>query len=896
MKGKRLLIIGTALALTIAGCSNAAVFAKKEPLKTISDSESTVYTLDGTTTGGNNGYAEASDITQGGISWKVVGNTTMNPWRIGGKNLSSVDKNMYSTSAITSDINKIEIVFGAASNITVNSLYVGVYSSESGATDGGATDRIASFTPEFVANNTVTVNKTDSTSWANGYYRFTLNVSVSGNTNRFVEFRSAVFSYVENVGPTLSVSPRTVHISKNGTETLTATTTGGSGSVNWTTSDADVASISGETGSSITVRGESRGTATITASFSTADDVEVSVLVTDIQHDGTEANPFTVEEARDQLDLGTGLNGVYVTGIVSEIVTAYNSQYGTISYNISKDGSTSSEQLQAYRGKSYDGGNFTSANDIQVGATVVVTGNLVKFNTTYELGEGNQLVSYSMPGVLDTPRPHYSEGQITWDAVDHAVSYDISIDDGDAIHNAVSPYNLGVLSSPAGHKVTVTAIGSGVYSDSMPGIVKFALLTKAGTSAEPYNIPNAKAAIDGETGVNNIYVAGIISEIGSLENNAITYWISDDGTTANQFEVYKGKGLNGANFSSVDDIEVGASVVIYGSIKLYNDVYEFNSGSQLYSYTAPTQPVDYYLDRANSFATLLAHENCTVGNEEVVSKAISEVSGTTTNGTKVLELTLDAVITVSVNDGTNNGKVYGSGTEWRLYQTDSAVVTVEAAPGYVISSIKFVFTVDKTGTFEYDGSPIESDDAVAVSGNSVQFTVGNSTSATNGQVKVTEIEVSYKEYSFESVDSVALRLGAEFEQDDWDALAANYTIRDYGVMLFKRLADSQEPTLSVEDAFLDGKTLASVRKGSGEAPYLDTENHKYIFNAKVSISSSNYRLVIVAAPFIVIDDGTEDGDYHFLDQLECSAKSLADDYLDHGGSNLSSDALHVIAA
>ena len=42
-----------------------------------------VYTLDGTSTGGSSGYAAESDITQSGISWKVMGNTTMNPWRIG---------------------------------------------------------------------------------------------------------------------------------------------------------------------------------------------------------------------------------------------------------------------------------------------------------------------------------------------------------------------------------------------------------------------------------------------------------------------------------------------------------------------------------------------------------------------------------------------------------------------------------------------------------------------------------------------------------------------------------------------------------------------------------------------------------------------------------------------
>ncbi len=54
------------------------------------------YTLDGTVTGGSNGYATESDITQNGMSWKVTGNTTISPWRIGGKNLTKVDRDAYS--------------------------------------------------------------------------------------------------------------------------------------------------------------------------------------------------------------------------------------------------------------------------------------------------------------------------------------------------------------------------------------------------------------------------------------------------------------------------------------------------------------------------------------------------------------------------------------------------------------------------------------------------------------------------------------------------------------------------------------------------------------------------------------------------------------------------------
>lgn len=114
-------------------------------------------------------------------------------------------------------------------------------------------------------------------------------------------------------------------------------------------------------------------------------------------HAGTETDPYSVSDAYAAIDANIGLTGVYAKGIVSEIVTAFNSQYGNISYNISSDGLTTSAQLQAYRGKSYNGADFTSADDIKVGDVVVVYGNLKKYGDTYEFDANNQLVSLDRP-------------------------------------------------------------------------------------------------------------------------------------------------------------------------------------------------------------------------------------------------------------------------------------------------------------------------------------------------------------------------------------------------------------------------------------------------------------------------------------------------------------------
>ena len=108
---------------------------------------------------------------------------------------------------------------------------------------------------------------------------------------------------------------------------------------------------------------------------------------------GSESSPYTVDEAREAIDEGTDITGVYAKGIVSKIVTPYNSRYGNITYDISADGTTTSNQLRVYRGKSYNGANFTSDGDIKVGDNVVVKGNLTLYNSSiYEFEADNQLV------------------------------------------------------------------------------------------------------------------------------------------------------------------------------------------------------------------------------------------------------------------------------------------------------------------------------------------------------------------------------------------------------------------------------------------------------------------------------------------------------------------------
>ena len=167
---------------------HASYYADVEVRQSASGAESIVYTLDGTQTGGSSGYATESDITQSSKSWKVMGNTTLNPWRIGGNTLENVERTLYSTTAISEDISKIEIEHGTASSITVNSMTVIVASNSTFATV------VDTMTPTFAANGVVTVNRPAGHEWKNCYYKIVYNVTVSGSTNKFIQFKNAKFT------------------------------------------------------------------------------------------------------------------------------------------------------------------------------------------------------------------------------------------------------------------------------------------------------------------------------------------------------------------------------------------------------------------------------------------------------------------------------------------------------------------------------------------------------------------------------------------------------------------------------------------------------------------------------------------------------------------------------
>ncbi|MDY5651070.1 MAG: InlB B-repeat-containing protein [Paludibacteraceae bacterium] len=228
---------------------------------------------------------------------------------------------------------------------------------------------------------------------------------------------------------------------------------------------------------------------------------------------------------------------------------------------------------------------------------------------------------------------------------------------------------------------------------------------------DPYTVAEALDIIDGygdnETSEANVYVAGIISSVDSYNSTykSITYYISVDGTTTGQLQVYSGKGLNGADFIGEDDLQKGDNVIVYGELKKYvkntTVTPEVNQNSQLYYFNRPTVDLvsialpataSVKVGKTTTLTPVFDPENAT---DKVVSWASENTSiATVDNGvvtgvsagtvnitvTYVADPTINATCAVTVSEPLSfNDPNY----EWQLVTSDAQLV---AGKYYVIAS------------------------------------------------------------------------------------------------------------------------------------------------------------------------------------------------------------------
>ena len=151
-----------------------------------------------------------------------------------------------------------------------------------------------------------------------------------------------------------------------------------------------------------------------------------------------------------------------------------------------------------------------------------------------------------------------------------ATKVDFTVDEND--------YKVATFTMPA-YAVTVSAT-----------------FIKVGTASNPLTVAELQAS-KADLVDYYVYAQGIVSELGSLNNGKYTYYFSADGSTTNQFQVYKGyKGSHQVEevwyydgFENASDLAVGDEVIVEGYIAYYNNTtYQFSdSESELTSHCRP---------------------------------------------------------------------------------------------------------------------------------------------------------------------------------------------------------------------------------------------------------------------------------------------------------------------
>lgn len=228
-----------------------------------------------------------------------------------------------------------------------------------------------------------------------------------------------------------------------------------------------------------------------------------------------------------------------------------------------------------------------------------------------------------------------------------------------------------------------------------------------------------------------------------------------------------------------------------------------------------------------------------------VSIADYATSNNWINGTKYPSISLDDVATAEVNnDGGNTGKYYTTGNEWRFYQTESASIKISVLDGYELESITLTYNVTNTGALFDGDTQLSSGTPIVASGTSEIYTVGNSASATNGQVKITSISVTYRlPASLTSISLDTSNVQKVFSVGD----TFNYT----GLVVTAHYSDSS--TKTVTPTSVSSPNMSTTGNKTVTVTYTEDENSK---TADYSITVNANPSISWTAPTINVYSGS----------------------------------------
>lgn len=246
--------------------------------------------------------------------------------------------------------------------------------------------------------------------------------------------------------------------------------------------------------------------------------------------DGTSASPYNVARVLEIIKAGEYTsNMVYLKGVITNIKEIDTGQFGNATFSISdtKDGKNPFSIFRCY---GLNGQKFSTGNEIAIGDTVVVQGELNNFDGKPETKQGAKIISINGKGSA-----------------------------GGSEEPTIEPAGEGTAESP--------------YN-----VAKALALTKA--------LPK-----DGTS--DNVYVEGTIVGTPNIDTGTFgnaTYDISDGGSSTTTFKIFRGYAFNGEKFTAADQLKKGDKVVVYGKLLNYfGNTPEMAQGNKLISVNGKTE-------------------------------------------------------------------------------------------------------------------------------------------------------------------------------------------------------------------------------------------------------------------------------------------------------------------
>lgn len=472
---------------------------------------------------------------------------------------------------------------------------------------------------------------------------------------------------------------------------------------------------------------------------------------------GTETDPYNVAAANQvgaTLSAGESTETVYIRGIVSRI-DEIDPSFGNATYCISDDG-TPNNQFLVYRGYSLGGEKFTSVDELKVGDEVIVKGTITNYNGTIELNQRNEI--YSLNGVIaggetgegdgtlespydvakalsliangenDPDAEVYIKGKVSEIEEISAQfgngTYYISVDG--TTENQLYVYRGYYLNGDkftstdqlkVGDEVVILGKLTTFYDDPQVGTGSKLVSVNGqtgmipGTEALPYTPSQALEVIaNGENDPEaEVYIKGKVSQIKEVSpsfGNA-TYYISDDGTTDNQLYVFRGKYLNGEEFTSEDQLKVGDEVVILGKLTTYNGDPQVNTGSKIVSINGEGggSTAGGAVSISGDVVTLT--NSAVTAGTETATLAVADITDLK-RGDKPSSLTMSdgSVITFDANGETNAPAYYE--TDMRVYKNNIMRFSCKKTIAKIVITCSGDDRVgNKTATVSFNGKEAE---------------------------------------------------------------------------------------------------------------------------------------------------------------------------------------------